>query len=110
MRVVRKFDSYDSYVVYYNLHHHNVNELNVIDNPFTVFADAKMKSSDLKGAIISFFMSLRDDERLYSLFGKVLRSVKDGCYESQLHGCYWIVVPLSSGHWYIAVSVYKRSL
>lgn len=109
MGVVRKFDSYDSFISYYISHRHNVNELNLVDTPFVVFADAEMKSSDCLDAVVSFFMSLRNNERLHRYFGKVLRSIKNGTYSSKGHGCYWVVKPLSSGYWYIAVSDYKKS-
>ena len=112
-RYTRKFESFDEYETYYETHDRHEWITDIVENKYTVCADAEYECKTWKTALRRFAKAIACDSRFDGWYECLLESCENGYFEDKetMNGEYvrggyaWSVEPTIEGFWYISLTV-----
>ena len=105
-RYTRKFESFEDYEIYYGKHNHHEGITDIVENKYTVCADAEFACKTWKTAIKRFGKAIACDIRFDGWYEYMFECCENGNDTETMNGEYaWSVEPTIEGFWHIFLRV-----
>lgn len=120
--MTRRFCNFDDYSEYYDTHEHKINDVDIVENEFTICADGEFECKSWKVALRRFFKALNGKMNTQGFDVEGLREsiecgywkVREEMYDPQTGknkyipgGFHWCVESTNEDCWYIELTVGK---